>query len=184
MELIPSFITNTKGQFMEQMERRQRQRIPPKGARVNGGVRGGDLQSEAHEGVTLGICQPDCFTAPFWLPAAPACAGALAVFAPGADLSGSRPGSPGCGGPSPNARSGDLLFCKAAGFAAARVIGQGFSSNHTQTFHLCTAHGGDGNCLVKGRKPSSVLGRQGEQIKVRKLPRTVNALGSEKLPVT
>ena len=56
-------------------------------------------------------------------------------------------------------------------------------SNYTQASHLCTAHGGNGNCLVKGRKPAGVLARQGEQIEVRKLPRTVNALCREEFPV-
>src|ERR1035437_7118936 len=91
------------------------------------------------------------------LAAAPACAGALATFAPAADSSGSRPAPPG-------------------------VVAL-HNSNYTQAFHLCTAHGGNGNCLVKGRQPSGVLARQGEQIKIRKLPRTVHPLCREKFPV-
>jgi hypothetical protein len=57
------------------------------------------------------------------------------------------------------------------------------NSNYTEAFHLGTAHGGDGDCLVKGRELSGVLGRQGEQIQVRELPRAVNPLGCEKAPV-
>jgi hypothetical protein len=57
-----------------------------------------------HEGV-LEIRPPICFITLRQLSAAPACVGALAAFAPAADSSGSRPASPGCSGPSPNAHS-------------------------------------------------------------------------------
>ena len=57
------------------------------------------------------------------------------------------------------------------------------NSDYTVAFRLCTAHGRNGDCLVRGRQPSGVLGRQGEQIKVRELPRTVNTFGREKLPI-
>lgn len=58
-----------------------------------------------------------------------------------------------------------------------------FKSNDTQAFRICSAHSGNGHSLVECRKPSTVLARQGEQPKIRKLPRAVNPLGLEEVPV-